>query len=239
MPVSCIVYDLDGTLIDSADDIAAAVNRTRAHYDLEPLSVDHVKTFIGDGVRRLLERALLGIVEDPVMRPARCLPKRWTDLDEVMEVFIGEYCLDPVIETTTYPGVVDALRRWYEEGVAQVVLTNKPDPIAKKVLENLGLAKYLDVIIGKNAVDDDGKPVPPKGSAEVVDYILYQTGAERDETVLVGDDRPDIATAQAGGIRCIVILGGYGNPEELAAIAPDLDLCVATFEDADVLLQGL
>ncbi len=239
MPVSCIVYDLDGTLIDSADDIAAAVNRTRAHYDLEPLSVDHVKTFIGDGVRRLLERALLGIVEDPVMRPTRCLPKRWTDLDEVMDVFIGEYCLDPVIETTTYPGVDDALKRWYEEGVAQVVLTNKPDPIAKSVLKTLNLAQYLDVIIGKNAVDEEGKPVPPKGSPEVVDYILYQTGADREETVLVGDDRPDIATAVAGGIRCIVILGGYGDPEELASIAPDLDLCVATFEEADRLLRGL
>ena len=74
MAVSCIVYDLDGTLIDSAPDIQAAVNRVRAGYDLEPVPLEHIKAFIGDGAKRLLERAVLGLVEDRSLRPPRCLP---------------------------------------------------------------------------------------------------------------------------------------------------------------------
>lgn len=237
--VSCIVYDLDGTLIDSASDIASAVDRVREHYDLPPLGTAAVCEFIGDGAMRLLERAVLGLVEDRSQRPERVLPKSAVDRDEMLRLFKTVYAGDPVVETELYPGVERALKHWHREGAAQVVLTNKPHDLAVAVIEALHVEHYLDLIVGRGKEDDLGRPLPSKPDPAVIDHIVEETGADRSETWMVGDGPPDIEVARAAGIPCLVVLSGYYAPERLIPLIDDLDLAKTSFEAADEHLRGL
>jgi len=237
MAVSCIIYDLDGTLIDSAPDIANAVNRVRANYDLDPISIDLVRQFIGDGPQKLLERAIVGLVDDRSLRPERCLPRSWTDIKHLLDQFRGWYGMDPVIDTTLLPFAQEMLQHWNALGCAQVVLTNKPHDIAEAVLDQLDILPMLDLVVGRGARNDEGKEIAPKPSSEVIDYILDETGAERSETWVIGDGIPDIQVAIAGQLPVIVLLDGYGNPEALTAIAPELDHCVTNLQSAHALLS--
>ncbi len=236
--ISAIIYDLDGTLIDSASDIAVALNRVRDHYALPPIEDWEVRAFIGDGAAKLLERGVLGIVEDPTLRPTRHLPRSGADMQEMLELFQGFYAEDPVIETKLVPGAEKALRHWQKEGAAQVVLTNKPHWIAEDILRRLGVLNYFDLVIGAGALDDEGQALPLKPDPVLIDFILDQTGAAREETVIVGDGLPDMELAKAAGIRCIAILCGYTDPAALIESTPDLDWVATSFAAADEFLRG-
>ncbi|MCB9833999.1 MAG: HAD hydrolase-like protein [Planctomycetes bacterium] len=236
--ITAIIYDLDGTLIDSAADIAVALNRVRDHYALPALDEWEVRSFIGGGARRLLERGVLGIVEDPALRPARHLPRTGADMQEMMDLFVGFYSEDPVIDTKLVPGVEKALRHWQKEGAAQVILTNKPLRIAEEILRRLGVINYFELVIGGGALDDEGNPLPLKPDPSLVDYILDQTGAPREETVMVGDGLPDLALARAARIRCLAILCGYTEPAVLIEQAIDLDWIATSFVAADEFLRA-
>ena len=231
-PLSCIIYDLDGTLVDSAADITAAVNRLRESLALEPLDEAQVRRFVGDGARRMIERAVFGIVDDPADRPERTLPRSAGDVDQLLKQLISIYEEAPVERTVVVPGAEIGLRRWRAQGIAQVVLTNKPHRIANAVLEELGLLELLDVVIGRGAVDDAGNPVPDKPDPAVLDVILEDVGAERDETWVVGDGPSDVEFARACGIPCVTILGGYGEISRLEAAGYDPEFAAADFPAA-------
>ncbi len=238
LPLSCIIYDLDGTLIDSAPDIAIAVNRVRRHYYLDELTEMDVRDFIGDGARRLIERAVFGLVDDPSQRPEKRLPKSAADIDQVTSLFRDIYSEDPVIETTMAKGVERTLKHWQDLGVAQVCLTNKPHQLSLSVLEGMGLLGYFDLVVGAGAKDDDGETLPRKPDTAVLDFVVDQTGAPREETVLVGDGLPDFEIARKGGIPCIALLCGYTPSQVVIDQADDLDMVAASFLEArDILLR--
>ena len=239
MPLSCIIYDLDGTLIDSAADIAIAANRLRHHFCLPPLEEADIRDFMGDGAVKLVERALFGLVDDPVMRPEKRLPKSAADLNECVEHFRDIYGADPVMETTVAPGALDILSRWQAEGTAQVCLTNKPHKITVDVLERLDLLRFFDLVCGPGALDDDGEVLPAKPDLRLLDYIFEQTGAEASETVLVGDGEPDFALAKAGGIRCVGLLNGYTAPDVVLQRMEDLELAATSLLHAGEILEGI
>ncbi len=236
MPLSCIIYDLDGTLIDSASDITIAINLVRHHYGLEALSELEIRAFVGDGAEKLVCRAIFGQVDDPATRPAQRLPKSAASAEELVTRFRDIYAADPVIETTVAKGAEKILAHWQGLGVAQVCLTNKPHTIAIAVLEQLGLATFFDLIVGAGAKDDDDEVLPPKPSAAVIDFILDQTGASLEETIIVGDGIADIEVAKNSGIMCIPILDGYTSSEAILAAATDLDLVSTSFRHAGELL---
>jgi len=219
--ISCIIYDLDGTLIDSAGDIAYAVNRVRAHYDLEALTVEHIKCFIGDGAPRLLERAIYGLVEDRSLRPERTLPKRGADAEEVLDRFLSVYAEDPVAHTSVDETVEPSLNYWQKEGVAQAVITNKPHPIAVNVLEQLGLAEFLDVIVGRGSRDDEGTLLPPKPDPANLDFVLDQAGSPAEETWMVGDGMADVQLAGERNLNFAGLSNGYADDEEFAEAVGD------------------
>ena len=236
--ITSIIYDLDGTLIDSAADIAVALNRVRDHYALPPLEEWEVRAFVGDGARKLLERGIFGIVEDKALKPTQHLPRMGADMEETLELFRGFYSEDPVIETKLVPGVEKALRYWRDQGAAQVVLTNKPQAIAEEVIRQLGVHHYFDLIVGGGALDDDDNPLPLKPDPILIDHILDQTGAPREETIMIGDGLPDVEVAKAAGIRCMVMLCGYTDPEVLLGAAPDLEWVATSFQSADEFLRA-
>ena len=184
------IFDLDGTLIDSVDDLAASVNHALGVVGLPPRGRAEIRGFVGEGARVLLERAVSPRAE--LLEPA--LAAWWAHY--------GEHCLD---RTRAYPGIDAVLAG---AGRALAVHTNKPGALARKILEGLGLRAHLGVVLGG---DEAARKPDPAG----VRMIQARVGAAPEETIFVGDSRIDIATARAAGVRMIAVTWGLSSRADL------------------------
>jgi phosphoglycolate phosphatase len=196
-----LVFDLDGTLVDSRRDLAAATNAAlrRVVPGLEPVPVEIVTAFVGEGARLLIERSL---------RHARLdLPA-----DDVLPFFFECYGRCLLDTTRFYPGVAEALDAL--AGTTLAVLTNKPGAFSRAILEGLGVASRFARIWGAGDVPER-KP-DPAGLARLIDEL----GARTDETWMVGDSAIDVRTARAGGVRVAGVTWGF-DPAALRAAGPD------------------
>jgi phosphoglycolate phosphatase len=197
-----IGFDLDGTLVDSSEDLAAAVNHILATLDHAPLSVAQVRRNIGGGGRRMLARSLAdaGAVE----------PDDFDTLYRAMLAYYAEHLADA---TSPYPGVADTLNRLAADGMRLAVVTNKAGWLATKLLEALGLQERFTCVIGGDDVAK-GKPAP-----DPILEMLRRTGARR--AAFVGDSEFDVAAAHAAELPCVAVSFGFpGKPvDELGADA--------------------
>lgn len=193
-----VVFDLDGTLVDSRRDLAAAVNATRGELDLPPLSVVEVAAMVGEGARVLLRRALPAAVGSDAFESALAL---FLDL-------YYERCLD---ETTAYPGIAAALAALAPR-LPLAVLTNKPERHSRRILAGLDLAAFFSVVIGGDTLP--ARKPDPLGVHSI--SRRWQTRPER--LLLVGDSGIDAATAAAAGTPLALVSWGYGRPEELLGL---------------------
>ena len=203
MPPALIVFDLDGTLIDSAADLAAAVNGMLARYGCEPLTVPEVRRMIGDGVAMLVARALAA--------------RHCEDADPVAagRTFTQHYESNATSLTTAFPGAAEALQALRAAGIALAVCTNKPSGITAGILGHLGLAKYFARVIG-------GDSLPFRKPDPRVLLTLLETFAARPErALLVGDSEVDAATAHAAGVPFVLMKHGYrrGPAEGISCVA--------------------
>ncbi len=196
-----VVFDLDGTLIDSRKDLIVSVNATRRHYSMSELDGHIVESFTGDGAAALIERAM-GPDFDP------------REMDEALRYFIVYYRDHSLDHTVLYPGAREVIRALAEGGVAQAILTNKPVRISKEILTGLGLSSSFLQIYGGGSFDS--KKPDPEGLLR----LMEEAGASPSETLMVGDSTVDIQTARnAGCLGCGVTFGF--QPETLADPAPD------------------
>jgi phosphoglycolate phosphatase len=186
-----IIFDLDGTLIDSLPDIAAAVNHVFYHRGLPALSLAQVKPMIGDGAKVLLSRACAAVGA----------PVEEADY-AVFETYYTAHSADL---TRPYPGIVAALQELQAAGHSLGVCTNKPQAPALAVLEALGLASYFGAVTGGNSTPYR-KP-DPRHLAATLDAL----GSE--DAVMVGDHHNDIAVAAGLGIPAIFAAWGYGEAD--------------------------
>jgi phosphoglycolate phosphatase len=194
------VFDLDGTLIDSLPDIAAALNRTLQAAGRAPLPRAQVGAYVGDGAARLVQRAL----------PDDIAADR---LAALVDDFRTSYAAHLCVETRPYPGIEAMLQR-FAAATPLAVLTNKPSDLTRPLLRQLGLDRYFAHVIG----DGDGfarKPAPDAGR-----WLLQQCGAAADATLVVGDGLPDMRFAHALGARSAAATWGYVGREPLAAERP-------------------
>ncbi|MER8882954.1 phosphoglycolate phosphatase [Mesorhizobium sp. M0408] len=198
-----ILFDLDGTLVDSAPDIAAAVNELLAGRDLPPLRLDQVKAMIGGGIRKLVERAVA----------ASGTPLLGIALDEANRVMAPIYRRHLTGRTRLMPGVREVLTHLHLSGIAMAVVTNKPQLAAREILLHFRLTEYLGAIVGGDAVTSL-KPAP---DALLLALDLLQV--EPRDTLMVGDSSADVAAARAAGMAVILLRGGYSQipVEELCA----------------------
>ncbi|TIT24072.1 MAG: phosphoglycolate phosphatase [Mesorhizobium sp.] len=198
-----ILFDLDGTLVDSAPDIAAAVNELLAARDLPPLRLDQVKSMIGGGIRKLVERAFA----------ASGTPLLGSALDEANRVMAPIYRRHLTGRTRLMPGVREVLTHLHLSGIAMAVVTNKPQLAAREILLHFRLTEYLGAIIGGDAVTYL-KPAP-----DALLLALDQLQVEPRDTLMVGDSSADVAAARAAGMAVILLRGGYSQipVEELGA----------------------
>ena len=189
-----IIFDLDGTLIDSAPDIAAAVNKVIATLGREPLSVAYVDGFIGEGARSMLRRifADLGIETSA------------EDLERHLADYLNHYQAGPVARTQFYADVEGDLRRLKAAGIRLGICTNKPHDLTRIVLDGLGVSGLFDAVRGADAVERR-KPDQAHLMA-VVDAMELA----REDIYYVGDTEIDRACAHAAGIAFFIVDWGGG-----------------------------
>ncbi|MBN2318781.1 MAG: HAD-IA family hydrolase [Acidobacteria bacterium] len=204
-PCRLFLFDLDGTLIDSKDDIATAVNLVLDKLEFPPLPVYRVIEFVGNGVKKLLERTLREIHDH---EPDEDL------LLEGIRIFREEYAKHMLDQTRLYPGVDDALRRLSWADMA--VVSNKPERYSKPILEGLGVSGRFRAILGEetaHAYKPD--PAPLKLAMELC-------GAAPSDTVMVGDSFVDIEAGKAAGVTTCAVTGGFHTREEILMYDSDM-----------------
>lgn len=183
-----VVFDLDGTLVDSRQDLAQATNRLILEHGGQPLDQDEVVHMVGEGVEKLIARAFTAAGLLPV--PADAVPR-----------FLDIYGASLLVHTRPYTGVPEALEEM-SHVAALAVLTNKPRELSERVLQGLGLTPFFGQVLGGDG-PHARKPDPGGLRRLIADFDVVL-----DETLLVGDSRVDLRTARAAG--CAVALARYG-----------------------------
>jgi len=198
--VRALIFDLDGTLIDSKLDLALAVNATLEEKGRAQLSHEKIYSFIGQGAPRLIARSLgEGATEE--------------DCRLSLEFFIRYYSAHKLDNTKLYPGVRDGLDAL--AGMPMAVLTNKPVRVSRSILQGLGVADFFRAIYGGNSFQR--KKPDPMG----VEMILTEFGAAAAQVMLVGDSEVDVQTARNAGTWACGVTYGLGS-HRLAEFPPDL-----------------
>lgn len=194
-----LAFDLDGTLIDSAPDIAAAVNDLFAELRLPPVALEHIRRWVGDGAPILLERALAHV--GAAQTSAELFPR-----------FTVHYEANAVRQTTIYPAVAETLAELAAAGCRMGVCTNKPHAPTLAVLEAFDLMRFFGSVVGGDSMPQR-KPQP-----EPLWRVIAELGGTPTDAVLVGDSAVDLACARAAGVPAIILPSGYGMETPRAEI---------------------
>ena len=201
---TAVVFDLDGTLIDSAADIALALTHTFEGEGLPAFDVETVKTMIGGGSRRLIERAFA----------ARGLDDEPARIDRLTRQFERHYLAHPCRHTRIYPGAIPLLDTLTARGTGLGICTNKPAEITHRVLAALGLDRTFAVV----AAGSEG--VVKKPDPAMLLAVLARLGAEPAESVMIGDSAADVGSARAAGCPVVLVSFGYAGGN-VFALGPD------------------
>jgi phosphoglycolate phosphatase len=216
VPIDLLIFDLDGTLIDSRLDLANAVNATRAHMGMIPLENERVYQYVGNGAPVLIRRSLGDQATE-------------AEVQEALEFFLEYYREHDLDYTTLYPGVRESLDRFRAAGKKMAVLTNKPVRMSRNIVNGLGVGGHFFQVYGGNSFEFK------KPHRMGVDALIHEAGVSRDRTMMVGDSSVDVQTACNAGIPCCGLTYGF-QPESLHDPAPTLLL--SRMEDfADWVLQ--
>jgi len=196
-----IIFDLDGTLVDSCEDLATAVNLMRAHFGLPALAMEVIRGYVGNGVRMLVTRALQGTD---------------IDVDEALGVQMPLYRAHAVDKTALYPGVWEGLKRLRERGHILAVATNKPAESCDLILRHLGIFDRFIAVLAA------GRYPVLKPAPDMITSIMATAGMTPENTWVVGDNYTDLEAARRAGTRSIFVTYGYGTPgKEIATYQCD------------------
>lgn len=198
--VRALIFDLDGTLIDSKLDLALSVNATLAELGREPLSHEQIFSYVGQGAPALIARALGDSTSEDECRQG-------------LEFFIRHYSAHKLDNTVLYPGVRETLEAL--SGFALAVLTNKPVRVSRGILQGLGVSSHFRAVYGGNSFER--KKPDPMG----VESILREFGMAPAEGMVVGDSEVDVQTARNAGTWVCGVTYGFGS-HRLAEYPPDL-----------------
>jgi len=214
MAVRLIIFDLDGTLVDSIVDIAASLNVVIAPYVSEPVAADELKPFVGGGAIKLMTD-LLAAKNVPLDRTA------------VAKIFVEHYADHLIDRTLPYPGVIETLERLVDQKKA--VLSNKLTHLTRSVLEQLGLSRFFEYVAG-----GDSSP-EKKPSAAPVLRVLEHFGMSADEALIVGDSLYDIEAGRAAGVKTVAVLYGYGQGD----FSTRADFTIRQFRELQEIVEKL
>lgn len=216
-----VIFDLDGTLVDTLPDLHVALNRVLKEEGLQTLAPAETRLMIGGGARNLIDLAF----------EKRQVANDMAKVDAGFNRFLNYYGAAPTVHSRPYPGVLEALVALSNGGTALGVCTNKPQDMTNQVLEGLQLAHFFgDAVIG-----GDTLPIHKPDAGHLL-AVVEKTGRTAEKTFMVGDSETDVGAARNAGIPVIVVDFGYTalTPEELKA-----DLIISHFDDLLPALETL
>jgi phosphoglycolate phosphatase len=216
-PMRAVILDLDGTLLDTAGEIGAAMDRTLDELGIERVPLRRLEAMIGRGVRTLVERAIAHLGAKNV------------DIERAVQRFEAHYAQTVGTTAVPFDGVVHGVQRMHESGLRLGVVTNKPRFFTMKLLEGAQIARYFDTVVA----GDDGIAKKPAGDMLVAACRAMKSEAR--QTLMLGDSDNDVLAARAAGCPVWCVPYGYneGRPVETLAC----DRIVATVEEAARLLE--
>jgi phosphoglycolate phosphatase len=197
-----VIFDLDGTLIDSRLDLAHAVNNTRAEFNRGPLPHEQIFSFVGNGAPVLIKRAMGPDSTDE-------------EVAQGLEFFLDYYRHHALDYTVLYPGVREALDQLHSTGARLAVLTNKPVKISKRIMEGLGISSLFFQIYGGNSFEHK------KPHRIGIDTLRAEAHADTEDTWMVGDSYVDVQTARNAGVASCGVTWGF-QPETFREFPPDI-----------------
>ncbi|QDO95714.1 phosphoglycolate phosphatase [Formosa sediminum] len=201
-----IIFDFDGTLINSIPDLTLAINKMLAHYNAPPLTIEDVTPFIGNGAKPLVKRAIIRAMPDTDLSD--------TFLEEAFNVYFSAYKAETCKDTFMYPGVLETLKYLKSKGYTLVICTNKPYGFIAPILETLGIKDYFKTWVGEDSL--------PKKKPDALPLLhlveTMQTTVAK--SVMVGDSKNDILAAQHAKMDSIGVSYGYNYNENIADYNP-------------------
>ena len=197
-----LIFDLDGTLIDSRLDLANSVNATRAAFGKGALPHELIYSYVGNGAPVLIRRAMGPEAGDDEVRDA-------------LEFFLDHYRRHAVETTELYPGVRESLEKLHQAGAKLAVLTNKPVRISNSIMEYFGLSGMMFRVYGGNSFEEK------KPHRIGIDTLRREAGTRERETWMVGDSYVDVQTARNAGVRCCGVSYGF-QPDSFREFPPDI-----------------
>ena len=215
-----LVFDLDGTLVDTAPDLVAATNHVLAHLGLPGVPEHSLRPWIGHGARYMVEHAMGA--------PAKSLSQE--ERDKLLERFLEYYSRNIAVGSRPFEGAVAALQSFKRQGARLAVCTNKAEAMSRRLLQELGLDGYFAAIAGRDTFATF-KPHP--------DHLLGTiklAGGEPERAVMIGDSRVDIATARAAGVPIVAVSFGYS---EVPIRDLDPDAVIDNYEELAPILQKI
>jgi phosphoglycolate phosphatase len=198
------MYDLDGTLLETAGEIAQAVNLTLKDFNHGSVSQEQVRSWIGHGTGWLMKTAWQH-TQDPDVEP-------W---DDVMARFIHHYEATAGTTSTMFPYVLETLQKARDYGVKQAIVTNKERRFTDRILEKHGLQNAFELVICGDSL------AVKKPNPAVIDHCLATLGATHGESLFIGDSEIDVSTAKAAGVVCWAVPYGYNMGRPIADAMPD------------------
>jgi phosphoglycolate phosphatase len=199
---SLIVYDFDGTLVDTLFDIADAVNLSLNELGVRTLSRETIRKYVGKGVERLMAQSIDGT--------------GYADLSRAVEMFRKYYSENLMNHTRFYPSGREILHHFRDK--KQAICSNKPEDFVRRILESLESLESFDAILGGDSLKSR-KPDP-----EGLLHLLERFQCSPEQAVLVGDSPVDIETGKRAGVYTCVVNFGFGNPKEIASAGPDCSI---------------
>ncbi|MCQ4316667.1 phosphoglycolate phosphatase [Stutzerimonas zhaodongensis] len=203
------MFDLDGTLLDSVPDLAAAVDKMLMLLGRQPVGVAQVRDWVGNGSRVLVRRALAGQLQHDDVADELA--------DEALALFMQAYSGGHEL-TSVYPGVRECLDWLRERDVKLAIITNKPSQFIEPLLEEKGLTGYFQWLVGGDTLPQQ-KPDPA-----ALLWVMDQAGVEPGASLFVGDSRNDVRAAKAAAVACVALSYGYNHGEPIANEEPSLVL---------------
>jgi len=197
---SLLIFDLDGTLIDSREDIALSVNLTLRDLGLPTLPVETIYGYVGNGVTRLIHDAVNS--QDPAL------------LKEADQIFERHYLAHLTDQTSLYPGIEAVLKHYRDK--KKIVVTNKRAKFTRRIIENLGVSNQFELLISPDEAGYRLKPDP-----DMILNALTRLEQSAQETVLIGDMENDILAARAAGVHVCAVGYGFGDAHRLREAKPD------------------
>ena len=199
--IKLLIFDLDGTLIDSAPDLHTSINYTLKIFNKEEIDIDTVRRYIGDGAKMLVTRALSG-GEDVYNEE---------EVQRALKVFMDNYKKNSCNKTYLYDGVKETLEKLSHK---KVIVTNKPYEFVEPILEKLGIKHFFEFWIGGDSLDEK------KPSSKPLLYVCDKLNINPKNTVMIGDSKNDIFAAKNANIKSVGVT--YGYEKNIKNYKPDL-----------------